>query len=380
MKMKIIQLRTTLFCLLLTMMLLVCAYTRTLADEGNEYDKYTLLFGDPHVHTCLSDGDESPDFAMIYAREVSHLDWCVITDHAEWMDPSAHDYYRTIPALYDDPGRFCVIFGYEYTDFQFNNHRNLYTLDTTLPILSSSDPDYSDINKVFEAIAGRDAIVVPHHPMTQSRERWWARFDPDLEPLVEIYSKWGLSLYDGNPRPLHNSFKPNAVYDALSGQQLRLGFLGGSDTHLSRPGSNLLEVRTPLKYAKAGITGVWAEEFTNESIFKAMKARRTYALTGERVELKFLVNGYVMGSEITSSEPPVLTFMISSETRIATVKVNKITREDVITIGTFSPHSNRYDGSYTDPDFAESAGYFVIVELTNNDLAISSPVWVDFER
>ncbi|HEX9743820.1 MAG TPA: hypothetical protein VGB30_00180 [bacterium] len=39
------------------------------------YDNLNVYYGDPHTHTCLSDSDESPDYALRYARDVSGLDW-----------------------------------------------------------------------------------------------------------------------------------------------------------------------------------------------------------------------------------------------------------------------------------------------------------------
>jgi len=40
---------------------------------------------------------------------------------------------------------------------------------------------------------------------------------------------------------------------------------------------------------------VWAEDLNRESIWDAILKRRTYALTGDRIELAFSVNGHLMG-------------------------------------------------------------------------------------
>ncbi|MCD6508425.1 DUF3604 domain-containing protein [Candidatus Poribacteria bacterium] len=44
---------------------------------------------------------------------------------------------------------------------------------------------------------------------------------------------------------------------------------------------------------------VWAESFTRDGIWEAFQKRRTYALTGDRIELQFAINGKPMGSVIT---------------------------------------------------------------------------------
>src|SRR5699024_8667160 len=47
-----------------------------------------------------------------------------------------------------------------------------------------------------------------------------------------------------------------------------------------------------------GRLAVWSEEKTRKSIWEALLARRTYAVTGDKIECQFDVNGAPMGSEI----------------------------------------------------------------------------------
>jgi len=68
------------------------------------------------------------------------------------------------------------------------------------------------------------------------------------------------------------------------------GFSGGTDHHSGHPGS----------YGH-GRTGLWADSCTREAIWDALYARRMYALTGDRMQLKFAVNGSAMGSVIPVS-------------------------------------------------------------------------------
>ena len=51
-----------------------------------------------------------------------------------------------------------------------------------------------------------------------------------------------------------------------------------------------------------GLAAVWAKELTRRSLFEALQARRTYALTRARIVLRMTVNGAPMGSELPESE------------------------------------------------------------------------------
>ena len=58
-----------------------------------------------------------------------------------------------------------------------------------------------------------------------------------------------------------------------------MDFGGGSDSHNGRPGND-----TPgfqhRRYAKAGLTAVYAPELTIAAVLEAYKTRRIYATTG----------------------------------------------------------------------------------------------------
>ena len=346
----------------------------------DSYNNYMVLYGDPHVHTNLSDGDESPDFALRYARDVAKLDWCCITDHSEMMAADnnvALGYYRSIPSKYDQPGKFCVLFGYEWTSAAYD-HRSILTLDSTIPIVSCNDPNYDVPSELWKSLENYDVVGIPHHPMMQSSMNWWEYFNPDVERCVEFYSKWGMSLYDGNPRPLADPDPNHGVYKALAEQGLRFGLTAGTDTHMTRPGSHLGESRPPdtLKYAQPGLTGVWASAFTRDAIYNALKNRRCYGMTGTRVMLQFAVNGHVMGSEISSADPPQISVEASSKVLIQRVVILKISGQQVNEIKTFDLNAAEYEGSFVDDQFTDDAAYLVRVDLVNTDLALSSPIWV----
>jgi histidinol phosphatase-like PHP family hydrolase len=344
------------------------------------YGDLVNLLGDIQVHTNFSDGDNSPDFALRYGRDTSKLDFCCITDHAEIMaldDFRALPYYRTMPAKYDDPGNFCVLFGYEWTGWHFGNaHRCVYSLDSEIPVLASNQPGSYDIADLWNGLAGHDVITVPHCTVMEKRSPWWDPYNPDVERLVEFYSKWGCSLDATSPRPVPNGNIAYTVLNALAAGR-HYGLICNSDSHFSRPGSRLQEIRTDaLKYSQPGITGVWAASHTREGIYDALKNRRCYGMTGTRVGLMFTVNRAVMGSEIQSQSGAEIGFRVSTDQNITMVSILKIADGNVGSIYASAPNTPETEGTYNDSDLTGEAAYLLKVDLANSDMAVSSPVWV----
>ena len=77
----------------------------------------------------------------------------------------------------------------------------------------------------------------------------------------------------------------NLIYEGLKrGKQF--SFVASTDHHAGFPGS----------YGD-GMAAVWAEEKSRENIWKAIKAGRTYAVTGDRIRCSFDINGVPMGAK-----------------------------------------------------------------------------------
>jgi hypothetical protein len=63
-----------------------------------------------------------------------------------------------------------------------------------------------------------------------------------------------------------------------------VGFIASSDGHDSFPGAY-----------NRGLAAIYAPELTREALWDALWQRRTYAVTGDRIRLDFLLNGHPMG-------------------------------------------------------------------------------------
>ena len=70
-----------------------------------------------------------------------------------------------------------------------------------------------------------------------------------------------------------------------------------------------------------GLMAALVEDFTREGIFEAIRARRTYALTGDRIEVDFCVDGAPMGSTIDAGTQVEVSFAVCGRDEIDVVEV-----------------------------------------------------------
>ena len=102
----------------------------------------------------------------------------------------------------------------------------------------------------------------------------------------------------------------NLIYEGLKrGKQF--GFVASTDHHAGFPGS----------YGD-GMAAVWAEGKTKESIWGALKAGRTYAVTGDRIHCQFDINGIPMGGK-TEGSKRVLHWNVKTEYGLDKIVVYK---------------------------------------------------------
>jgi hypothetical protein len=88
---------------------------------------------------------------------------------------------------------------------------------------------------------------------------------PELERLVEITSAWGQFHW---------------LYTEALARGHRVGASAAGDEHQGRCGGG--SPATATFSSRGGLTGVLAQRFDREGIAQALRARRTFATTGER--------------------------------------------------------------------------------------------------
>lgn len=272
----------------------------------NFTDRYQLYWGDLHNHNAVGYAKGSLARSIEIAKE--HLDFFAFTGHGRWHDMpemprnqhmhwvngfKAHTEHwpktrRMIASANDE--EFVAFLGYEWHSSSFGDHCVIFPDDHEELFLPDNVDDLLD----FAENAG--ALAIPHH--LAYKQGWrganWSHFRPSVTPVVEIFSEQGCTLSDRSPYPMLLHSNGGRVTSQTVRHQLqtgkRIGFVASTDDHFGYPGA----------YGE-GVAGVWAESLTRESIFEALRARRTVAATGDRVSLAFFVNGNPIGSEIPAT-------------------------------------------------------------------------------
>ncbi|MCU0521591.1 MAG: DUF3604 domain-containing protein [Anaerolineae bacterium] len=297
------------------------------------YDGLTAYYGDLHNHCGISYGHGSLEDAFLNARE--QLDFCSVTGHALWPDmPAPDDNIRYIidfhrkgfarlREVWDDVQRTTAAFhrdGEFVTFLSFEMHSGADGDRTILYNGAQGDiveaTDLVDLHSRLRHL-GRGVMVFPHHIGYKQGTRGinWETFEPELAPVVEIVSMHGCSEADEGPRPFLHSMGPS---DHRSTWRYGLsrghiaGVIGSTDHHSAHPGS----------YGH-GRAGVWASDKTRDAIWEALWARRTYALTGDRIEMQFTVNDAPMGAVLPCAPNRKIAFQVIGGAPVDCVDVIK---------------------------------------------------------
>ena len=269
--------------------------------------KKNLYWGDIHNHNEVGYAKGSLERSYDIAR--SHLDFFCFTGHSQWHD---------MPTMPQDK-HLKWVRGFEVMRNNWVNVKRLankyYAPDSFVPFIGYEwhSSSYGDVCIIFPGSEAelvtlksikefqnfaRDcgAILIPHHPAYQRgwRGQNWSVLDPTISPVVEIFSEHGNAESDRSPcRYIRHSmggrYTPNTL-QWLWQQGTQVGIVASTDDHLGYPGA----------YGE-GLVAVYAETLTREGVMEALKARRTYGVSADRIELDFRLNGHWMGETIPAA-------------------------------------------------------------------------------
>lgn len=334
-------------------------------------DDLQLYVGDLHCHDYMSEAEGYPDEVYRWAREERKLDFVSISPQAHgWLDNETWTVTRYMTERYLKEGEFVTLLGFEWQHTGYGD-KVVHYLGGDQPYLPVDDARYRSAKGLYAALRDSDALVISHHPCYPAGS-WCSSTDfeaieTDVERLVELWSMHGSSEgYDSEDRPLVTHDPERQVMAALR-NGVRLGFVAGSDSHSGRPGGSAKE---PRPYW-GGMAAVWAKDLTRRSIFEALRARRTYALTKARIVLGMTVNGAMMGSEIPAADVAGINVRVSATGEIAKVEVLKNTK----LLKTYGPFGDECRVELEDKTEGP-AFYHCRVTQKDGELAVCSPVWV----
>ena len=278
------------------------------------YHNLSIFYGDIHNHCDLSYGHGSLADALYNAR--LQLDFVSVVVHAVWPDLPKDDeklaylidyhekgfakaqanwagYLRDIDHANED-GDFVTFPAFEWHSIEYGDYCIYYPyVQAEMPIIDA--PDLASLRAELHKLS-YPTLLIPHHIGYRQGSRGinWQSFTDEMSPIAEIFSFHGLSESSEGPYPYLHSMGPRheqstAQYGWEQGNLF--GVVGSTDHHNAFPGS----------YGY-GRMGVWAESCSREAIWEAIQKRRTYALTGDRINLQFSLNETAMGGICASDD------------------------------------------------------------------------------
>ena len=352
---------------------------RVTANEG----AFTVIWGNCHEHTLLSrcwgDGsDATPDEDYRYGFDIEGYDFIALTDHCFDSWEPVWRCTRRAAAFYNDPPHVVANPAYEWTALAkeiapSSGHRNIVLAsdDDARRILDIDKvPAFdrpgrgSSIDQVWELMRKRriNGVSIPHHTADADHTVNWDYHDPEFQTAVEIFQCRLSCEHRGCPRQTNNALQRDGawVWDALA-RGLRMGFVASGDHNNMGIGRTALLVR----------------EVSQSGVVEALRNRRCFATTGAPIYVDFRVDGHIMGSAFThgGAHAPTVMARIKGTAPLRDIAVIKNCR---IVYSRRVDGADAHDFTWTDDDFDGSAAwYYLRVVQTDDEIAWSSPIWVD---
>jgi hypothetical protein len=279
---------------------------RALLRIDPEFATERAWFADLHVHSDDTVGINNTEHNLTYGRDVAGLD--VLGYTANDFNITRENWDKAVDLIHTlhTDGEFVCFPGTEWCgnssaggdhnviflhgrkpDFPFTRDgKSARSFEWNAELKGATiEPQVWPLDNLWD-IYGDDPdghLLIPHVGGRRANLDW---HDPDLERLVEVSSTWG-----------HFSW---FYQDAIS-RGYKLGASAAGDEHRGRcgggaPGAAVFGV-------KGGLTGILAPSLTRDDIARALRARHTWATTGERLVGLLSSGEFVQGDEFEARGP-----------------------------------------------------------------------------
>ena len=355
---------------------------------------FQRYFGQLHSHTQYSDGAGSLESALAYIKALpdsANVDFVAFTDHSNYFDKSGAanpegalydmslasaasqnlwNEYKNAVATFNaaNAGSMVAIAGFEMTWSGGPGHINTFNTpgivsrnNTTLNN-KTKDAGLQAYYKLLSQTEGANSISQFNHPGTTFGNfidfgYWDAVVDTRMY-MVEVGNGEG-QIGAGGYYPSYEQ------YIMALDKGWHVAPTNNQDNHKGRWGN-----------ANDARDVILTDDFTEDGIYAALRARRMYATEDKNLELDYTVNGNMMGSII--DVPEKLNFEISFNDPDRTDSIAKV--ELVVNSGkvayTWDSAADLAKGSVSVELAPEYTYYFVRVTEGDGDLAVTAPVWV----
>ena len=331
-----------------------------------------LLFGDIHGQSNMSDGMGELDQYYHYAMVDSMMDFCALTDHDCYPDEATEaewEWNRATRNIFNEEEDFSVLLAFEWTSNEYSHdfgHKNVYYPSSKGGLYQCTTEEGLDPDRLYASIRKDGGLCIPHHPAADwghvSAATDWD-YSSDVQRAVEIFSRHAdYERTEASSRYTKNiaKFPHKCAQDALR-RGYRLGFVAGSDSHQMEHGK------------EGGILGAFVRENTSQEVWSAIWNRRTYATTGARILLSLRMGKAFMGDEVTWSGERVFKAAVLSPGDIREIELIR----NGSAVYSIVPEGRDVDLEFTDDASLSSDWYYLRVELRDDQVAWSSPIFVN---
>jgi ABC-type nitrate/sulfonate/bicarbonate transport system ATPase subunit len=266
----------------------LCATSNPI-DVSTTVPHALIAWGDLHAQSIIGCGARSIDDYFAHARDFAATDFsshqanCFLVANEEWEETQ-----RSTQAA-NNPGRFVTLLGVEWSGAsRVGGDHNLYFPSEAAELRRCSHQfvaDKSDVqsdlvhvNDLHAHYRDTDTLLMLHVGGRTTDLQFHA---PDLDRLLEVHSTHATSEW--------------FLLEALK-RGYRMGVAAGSDSVDGRPGASH-PGRMGVRNVRGGLTAVEVPALTRPALWSALKARRCYATTGERILLSLTAGAYRMGDE-----------------------------------------------------------------------------------
>jgi len=261
-----------------------------------------IFYGDLHVHAHDTVGTNSPDYNTLYGRDIAGLDVMAYTaNDFQITDANWELGVKTMHTMHKDHEFVCypvqewcgsstaggdhnvVFLGDGKPDFPYNakgEHNRTFTWNEDMKG-TGVDLGRWPIEELWLAYVddAENHLIMPHVGGRRYISDW---HHPQLERLIEITSAWG-----------HFGW----LYQDVITRGYKLGASASGDEHRGRPGGGL--PGTQVFGTKGGITGIIADRLDRATVGRALRARHTFAATGERLVGLTSCGKHIQGDEFS---------------------------------------------------------------------------------
>ncbi|WP_223881552.1 hypothetical protein [Affinibrenneria salicis] len=255
------------------------------------------LYADLHVHSDDTVGTNDTLYNLSYGRDVAGLDVLGYTANdfniteARWNSAVALINQLNRPGVFvcyagtEWCGNTCaggdhnvVFLSDDAPQFPFDRQGRLVrSFEWNEFTAGTIKPGAWPLDELYAAYAREPHkhLLIPHIGGRRCNLDW---HHPELERLIEVSSAWGQFHW---------------VYAEALERGYRLGASANSDEHQGRCGGGV--PATAVFGSRGGLTGVLARRFDRAGVAEALRARHTFATTGERSYAELRYGDALMG-------------------------------------------------------------------------------------